>query len=162
MSQIPLVAILNNIRSLYNVGSIFRTADAVGIEKLWLCGITGTPQTSNQKQNSRERIEKTALGAEKTVAWEQAVDPCHVALFYRKRGYKIVLLEAMREAKLYREYQASDPVCMVVGNEIAGVSEGLMRIADEVLAIDMAGVKGSLNVSVAFGIGAYHFRSCMV
>lgn len=148
--RLPFVAVLNNIRSLYNVGSIFRTAEGAGLEKLWLCGITGVPPSG--------MISKTALGAEKEVPWEFRVDVCSVLEMYRRKGYTIVFLEQMVKSIPYQDYNPSGPICLVLGNEIQGVSEDLLVYCDTALEIEMAGVKNSLNVTVAFGIVAYHVR----
>ncbi len=151
--RVRLVVILNHIRSLYNVGSIFRTADGIGIEKLWLCGITGTPGSS------RTTISKTALGAEMVVNWEYAWDAHSVARVYKAHGYEIVLLEQIKGARSFEEYQpANKPVCLVLGNEVEGVSDELLKLCDVPIEIEMAGLKNSLNVSVAFGIVAYDIK----
>ncbi len=142
--------ILNNIRSLYNVGSIFRTADGVGLEKIWLCGITGIPPDS--------QISKTALGAEHSVPWEFQSSAREVIEKLRKQGYQIVLLEQTAQSIPYQEFRPKGPVCLVVGNEITGVSEDLLPFCDAAIEIEMAGIKNSLNVAVAFGIVAYHIR----
>lgn len=149
--RLPFTVILNDIRSLYNVGSIFRTADGAGVEKLWLCGITGFPPS--------ERISKTALGAEERVSWEYHPDPCTVIQRLKKRGYQIVLLEQMEPVTAYEDFMPEGPVCLVLGNEISGVSEELVRLCDRAVEIEMCGIKNSLNVSVAFGVVAYHIRS---
>ena len=152
-SKLPFTVVLNNIRSLYNVGSIFRTADGAGVEKLWLCGITGTPDSD------RERIEKTALGAEKTVLWEHAWGILPVVRDLKQHGYQIVLLEQTKQSIPYQEFEPKSPVCLIVGNEITGISDELLALSDAAVEIEMAGTKNSLNVTVAFGIVAYHMRS---
>jgi len=149
--SVPLVVVLNDIRSLHNVGAIFRTADGVGVEKIWLCGITGAPPQSE--------IHKTALGAQERVPWEYHRDAAAVIMQLRERGYKIVLLEQTDESGDYFEFQPGGPVCLVLGNEITGVDDRLVSLADAAVEIPMAGVKNSLNVSVAFGVVAYHFRN---
>lgn len=151
--KLPFCAVLNNIRSLYNVGSIFRTADGAGVEKLWLCGITGHPPDT--------QISKTALGAEARVLWEYRRDTREVLRELKSRGYKIVFLEQLAESIPYQDYHPTAPVCLVMGNEISGVSDELIALCDETLEIEMAGAKNSLNVSVAFGVVAYHFRNCL-
>ena len=152
-SPLPLTVVVNNVRSLYNVGSIFRTCDAVGIEKLWLCGITGIPPSS--------RISKTALGAENTVPWQHCWEAARVVRELKGRGYQIVLLEQMRESVSHDEFVWRPPVCLVLGNENSGISEELFSLADAAVEIEMRGIKHSLNVTVAFGIAAYHVRSRM-
>lgn len=149
----PLTVILNNIRSLHNVGSIFRTADGAGVEKIWLCGITGFPPDS--------QISKTALGAETRVAWDHAYDAKEVIHDLKKSGYQIVLLEQTDTSIFYHEFMPDFPVCLVLGNEIEGVSDELVALSDASVEIEMAGHKNSLNVGVAFGIVAYHFRNCL-
>lgn len=148
--KLPLTVILNNVRSLYNVGSVFRTADGVGAEKLWLCGITGHPPEA--------KISKTALGAEREVPWEHSWKIGEVVQDLRRRGYQIILVERMAESVPYEEFAWKPPVALVLGNENTGVSEGLIERADAVVDIDMAGIKQCLNVTVAFGIVAYHIR----
>ncbi len=151
--KLPFCAVLNNIRSLYNVGSIFRTADGVGIEKLWICGITGHPPDT--------QISKTALGSEKVVPWEYRRDASALLRELKGQGYEIILLEQLAESVPYQDYRSSGPICLVIGNEIHGVSEELVSLCDKTLEIDMAGAKNSLNVAVAFGVVAYHCRHCL-
>lgn len=149
--KLPFVALLNNIRSLYNVGSIFRTADGAGLQKVWLCGITGIPPSN--------RISKTALGAEKRVPWEFHPNARVCLENLRQQGYQIVLLEQTGESVPYETFCPNGPVCLVVGNEIQGVEDGLLPYCDLALEIEMDGLKNSLNVTVAFGIAAYQIRS---
>ena len=149
----PFTVVLNNIRSLYNVGSIFRTADGVGIEKLWLCGITGHPPDP--------KISKTALGAENTVPWEHSWNIDTVLKELKKRHYQIVFLEQMDRSIPYQNFEPKSPVCLVLGNEISGVSEETLSLCDAAIEIEMAGLKNSLNVTVAFGIVGYHLRNCL-
>lgn len=150
-SRLPFAVVLNNIRSLHNVGSIFRTCDGVGVGKLWLCGITGYPPNA--------QLAKTALGAEGRVPWEYRADACSVLKELKGKDYKIVLLEQTTESISHDEFEPGGPVCLVVGNEIEGVAQSLVPLCDAAIEIEMAGLKNSLNVSVAFGIVAYHLRS---
>jgi tRNA G18 (ribose-2'-O)-methylase SpoU len=147
---LPVTVVLNNIRSLYNVGSIFRTADGAGIEKIWLCGITGTPEQAG--------VKKTALGAEERVPWEHHPDAVDVVRQIKSKGYQIILLEQMEESISYHQFVPKPPVCLVIGNEIEGVSRELVDLCDLSVEIAMSGIKNSLNVSVAFGIIAYHLH----
>ncbi len=149
----PVTVVLNSIRSLYNVGSIFRTADGVGVEKIWLCGATGHPP--------RRQITKTALGAEARTPWEYRGDVVSVLTQLKKENYQIVLLEQTDESIPYQEFMPQFPVCLVLGNEIEGVDTRLLSFCDNALEIEMEGVKNSLNVAVAFGIVAYHFKLCL-
>lgn len=148
--KIPVVVVLNNIRSLHNVGSIFRTADGIGVEKLYLCGYTGYPPQSG--------IAKTALGAEDSVTWSYHEDVLEVIKKYKDIGHKIVLLEQIEESISHDAFKPEGPVCLVLGNEISGISDDVLKLADVALEIDMAGIKNSLNVAVAFGIVGYHLR----
>jgi 23S rRNA (guanosine2251-2'-O)-methyltransferase len=147
---LPFCAILNNIRSLYNVGSIFRTADGAGLEKLWICGVTGIPPDT--------KISKTALGAEKSVPWEYVRHAKTCAENLKARGYQIILLEQTEKSIPFDEFKPEGPVCLIVGNEISGVSDELLPYCDAAVEIEMAGLKNSLNVTVAFGIMAYQLR----
>lgn len=144
-------ALLEDIRSLWNVGSIFRTADAIGISKLYLCGITGCPP--------RSEISKTALGAEEDIPWTyhpyvlQAVD------LLKKSGTKIIGLErndkSINLVKALKEKNISGPICLAVGNEVAGLSPELMQSCDYICDLPMKGKKESLNVASAFAVAAY-------
>ncbi len=162
-----LYAILHNIRSLHNVGSMFRTADAAGVKKLYLCGITGTPP--------RKEIAKVALGAEQTVAWEYVRRTGDVIKRLRRQGVHIVALERTKGSIDYRNLPlvlkspsvspfrkgGLNGICdeiniaLLVGNEVEGLSPALLKQADTVIHIPMRGKKESLNVSVAFGIAVY-------
>jgi len=146
--RVPLVVVLDSVRSLYNVGSIFRTADGAMIEKLVLGGFSPHPP--------RKEIDKTALGATQTVPWEYVKSPAEAVRSWKSRGYQAVCLELTDRSVPYYEVQASDfPMCLVIGNEITGVSADALRECDRALEIPMYGMKQSLNVSVAFGIAVY-------
>jgi len=151
--RLPFVVVLNNIRSLYNVGSIFRTSDGAGVDKIWLCGITGHPPNN--------QIAKTALGAQEHVSWEYREDICSLLKDLRTKNYQIVLLEQTEESCVYEAFEPKAPVCLVIGNEIEGASQNIFTLCDSAIEIEMAGIKNSLNVAVAFGVIAYHFRSCL-
>lgn len=144
--RVPIILLLENIRSLFNVGSMFRSADAAGIEKVFLCGITGYPP-----QNG---ITKSALGAEESVKWEYERNSVEVIQMLRNKGFKILALEQARKSCLYHEYvfKKEDKIVLVVGNEITGVSQEVMDIVDQVVEIPMYGIKNSLNVAVACGV----------
>lgn len=151
---LALTVLLDNIRSLHNVGSIFRTADGMGVEKIWLCGITGYPPDS--------QISKTALGAETCVPWEHAYDASAVIKDLKKQGYQIVLVEQTDQSVSYHKFLPQAPMCLVLGNEIQGVSEDVVKLADASIEIEMAGHKNSLNVGIAFGIVGYYLRHCLL
>lgn len=146
--RVPLVVVLDNFRSAYNVGAAFRIADGAGIEKLWLCGITGYPPSA--------QISKTALGAEQCVHWQYHDDAVTVVKDYKAQGYQIIVLEQTDASFDYRDFEAKQPICLVLGNEIDGVSDAVVAAADSAMEIPMYGVKNSLNVSVACGIAVYH------
>ena len=148
--RLPLCVVLNNIRSLHNVGTIFRTADGAGVEKIWLCGITGYPPQSG--------IAKTALGAEEHVPWEYREDILGLLKELKVKGYQIVLLEQMQGSVSHEVFKAKSPVCLVIGNEVDGVTDSLQNLSDAAIEIEMDGIKNSLNVAVAFGIAVYQLR----
>lgn len=152
-ARLPFTVILNDIRSLHNVGSIFRTCDGLGVGKLWLCGITGYPPNG--------QLAKTALGAEQSVPWEYRQDVLSVLHELKSKAYQIALLEQTTASIPYEEFRPSGPVCLVVGNEIDGVMRQIVPFCDVAIDIAMAGVKNSLNTAVAFGIVAYHIHSCL-
>ena len=148
--RLPLCEVLNNNRSLHNVGTIFRTADGAGVEKIWLCGITGYPPQGG--------ITKTALGAENHVPWEYREDILDLLKELKNAEYQIVLLEQMHGSVHHDLFKAKSPVCLVVGNEVDGIAEGLQVLSDAAIEIEMDGIKNSLNVAVAFGIAVYQLR----
>ena len=146
--RMPVVVLLDNIRSLYNVGSIFRTADGVLVRKLLLAGFTPHPP--------RKEIDKTALGATLSVPWEHYTSTTSAIASIRSEGYKVCCLELTTESLPYSEVRKEDfPLCLVIGNEINGVSKDIVEQCDLALEIPMFGTKQSLNVSVAFGIAAF-------
>jgi tRNA G18 (ribose-2'-O)-methylase SpoU len=146
--RFPLAVIAENVRSLYNVGSMFRTSDGALIEKLWLCGYTGFPP--------RKEITKTALGSVETVPWENNVDTVSVIKKLKTDGYSIVALEHTDSSVNYLEAEYKFPLCLMLGNEVEGLSEEAVSLADTAVEIPMYGIKQSLNVSVAYGILVYH------
>lgn len=144
----PLVVVVDNVRSLFNVGSIFRTSDAARIEKLYLTGISGTPENRG--------LHKTALGAQDTVAWEYARDPAAVVEQLRGDGFTIAVLEITDTPTRTDAVAEEDfPLCLVVGNEVSGVRDALVAHADLALEIPQYGAKQSLNVAVAYGIAIF-------
>jgi tRNA G18 (ribose-2'-O)-methylase SpoU len=151
---VPLVLVLDNIRSLHNVGAIFRTADGVGLQKIWLCGITGFPP--------RVEIRKTALGAEERVPWEYARDTLSVVKRLKEEGYEIVILEQAEGAVAFENFFPARPVCLVVGNEVEGIADAVCALGDAAVEIEMRGIKNSLNVAVAFGVVAFHLRASLM
>lgn len=149
--MVPCEVLVDNVRSLYNVGSLFRTASGAGVARLHLCGITPTPDNP--------RLHKTALGAERQVSWTYHADGLQAALRLRNEGYALWALEGGREAgSLFGAPRPDEPFVLVVGNEVSGVDPAILAECARVLAIPMAGGKTSLNVAVAFGIAAYALR----
>ncbi len=149
MCQISVI--LPNIRSLYNIGSIFRTADAIGVEKIYLTGYSGTP-------DKQEKIRKTALGAENNIPWEYHFHTWQVIENLRKQGFQIIALEQTPQSLDYRKLKPKNKVALIVGNETKGLSKSILNRCDYHLELPMIGKKESLNVSVSFGILAYHLR----
>jgi 23S rRNA (guanosine2251-2'-O)-methyltransferase len=158
-----LAVIAHDIRSVHNVGSIFRTADAAGVTKIFLCGITPSPL--DRFKEVRADFAKVALGAEKYIAWESATATADVIKRLKKDGYKIFALEQSKRSVPYYE-AARDArlavggarVAIIVGNEAKGLPQSILRAADRILEIPMLGKKESLNVAVAFGIVAFGVR----
>ncbi len=146
--RMPIYVLLDNIRSLYNVGSIFRTSDGAFIEKIFLTGFTPYPP--------RPEIDKTALGATKTIPWEYNKDPLEIIHKLKEQSIKIVSLEHTDSSIPYYDYKDSDyPLCLVIGNEIKGIRDEILKLSDIAVEIPMFGMKQSLNVSVAYGIALF-------
>jgi tRNA G18 (ribose-2'-O)-methylase SpoU len=144
----PIYILCDNIRSIFNVGAIFRTSDAAFIEKIYLTGYTPYPP--------RKEIEKVALGATLSVPWEYRKNPMEVIQELKVRNIKIISLEITDNRKYYWEIVKEDfPLCVILGNEITGVSKELIEASDYSIEIPMYGMKQSLNVSVACGIVIY-------
>jgi 23S rRNA (guanosine2251-2'-O)-methyltransferase len=148
--SIHLEALLDNIRSAWNVGSIFRTADGFGLRHMHLCGITPTPENDAMK--------KTSLGAEDSVGWEYHKDALKLVQKLKVEGWRILALEEHERATSISQFanpQSANPILLIVGNEVTGVDPGLLDLCDEILFIPMHGQKKSFNATVAFGIAAY-------
>ncbi|RLD13593.1 TrmH family RNA methyltransferase [candidate division KSB1 bacterium] len=148
LKRLPIYVIAENIRSMHNVGSIFRTSDGARIEHLYLTGFTARPP--------RMEIEKTALGATDSVPWSYAKDPVPILEKLKARGVQIVVVEHTSQSKNFLQADYQFPVCLVMGNEVDGVSEQVVKMADMAVEIPMLGIKQSLNVSVAYGVVLYH------
>jgi tRNA G18 (ribose-2'-O)-methylase SpoU len=143
--KVPIVLVLDNIRSLNNVGSVFRTADAFLLEKIFLCGITGQPP--------HREINKTALGATESVSWEYRQDACSLVSALRDEGYQVIAVEqADRGIPLQNFRPERQKLALIFGNEINGVSEELIQLSDSVIEIPQFGTKHSLNIAVSIGI----------
>ena len=144
--KLPYVLVLDNVRSLLNVGSIFRTADAFRVEKIFLCGITGTPP--------HRELAKTALGADETVPWQYAPDAAELVGQLRRAGYVVAVVEQTDRSQSLADFQpeAGRRYAFVLGNEVSGVGDEVVAQADVGLEIPQFGTKHSLNVAVAAGI----------
>jgi 23S rRNA (guanosine2251-2'-O)-methyltransferase len=149
--KLPVCIVLDNVRSLHNVGSSFRTADAFKIEKIYLTGITGTPP--------HREIQKSALGATESVAWEYVEDSTEAVKNIKAAGYEIIIIEQTTASKPIHEFTPVDEkkYCLVFGNEVEGVSEGVLAHGDLALDIPQGGTKHSLNISVCLGIVTWEF-----
>lgn len=141
----------HNIRSLWNVGSFFRTCDALAVEKVYLTGYTGIPP--------RKEISKTAIGAEEFVGWESPRDPIPTLKQLKEEGWSLVALEITKDAIDISEYKPADNVCLIVGHELTGVPDDILSLCDDVVMIPMHGHKESLNVAVAAGIALNQLRT---
>ncbi|MFA4999340.1 MAG: TrmH family RNA methyltransferase [Parcubacteria group bacterium] len=152
------IAILDNIRSAHNVGSIFRTADAFGISEVYLCGTTPTPV--DKFGRTRRDIEKVALGAEKTMPWKYFSSTLRAVNSSKRKGIKIFSIEQNEKSEdisKLNNYKNFD-IALVFGNEVEGISQKVLKNSDKIFEIPMFGKKESLNVSVAFGIAVYNIR----
>ncbi len=151
-AKMPLVVVLDSIRSLYNVGSIFRTCDAFRVEGICICGITATPP--------HPEIHKTALGAEDSVSWWYESDPLAAVSKLRTEGYEILAVEQCEGSTMLNDFSPlpDHKYAVVLGNEVKGVQQSVVDVCDGCLEIPQFGTKHSLNVSVAGGIVVWHFN----
>ena len=151
LDKLPVICVLDNVRSQHNIGSIFRTSDAFRIEELYLCGITATPP-------NRE-IKKSALGATESVKWKYFTDTCLAVEQLKEAGYKVIAIEQAVNSIILEDYmpEVGEKTALVFGNEVTGVSESVMEIIDACVEIPQFGTKHSFNVSVSAAIVLYHF-----
>ncbi len=152
-SKIKKAVILDNIRSVYNVGSIFRTSDALGVDKIFLCGCTPTPL--DRFGRARNDLAKVALGAEKDIAWEYFKDTKEIIKKLKKEKFQIIAVEQDKKSVDFKKVKIKYPVAVVMGNEVNGINKKTLVLCDVIVEIPMMGKKESLNVSVAFGIVGY-------
>lgn len=148
-----LDVLLDNIRSAWNVGSMLRSADGAGVRRAYLCGVSATP--------GNPKVAKTALGAERSLPWQHAPDAAALAAALKNDGRRIWALEGGPQSVSLFELRAEiagSPLVLAVGNEVTGVDPGVLEQCDRVVSLPMAGVKGSLNVAVAFGVAVYFIR----
>ncbi len=158
VEKLPVYVILDNIRSNYNVGSIFRTSDGAMIEKLYLCGYTPHPPEAEKKTGKKE-ILKTALGSTESVDWEYVKHPKDIVRKLKDEGVKIFALELTDLSIPYYNLTSFNfPIGLIVGNEITGVSQDLINLCDGSIEIPQYGIKQSLNVAVAYGISIFELR----
>jgi len=144
--KIPVAILLDNVRSLHNVGSAFRTADSFKVEKIFLTGITGTPP--------HREIHKTALGATDSVDWEYNENSAGLVTQLKREGYTIVIIEQTNESRPLQTFEphTAEKYCLIFGNEVNGVSDDVLKQGDIALEIPQEGTKHSLNISVCLGI----------
>jgi tRNA G18 (ribose-2'-O)-methylase SpoU len=152
VKKLPVHVILESIRSSYNVGSIFRTSDGAMIEHLYLCGYTPAPP--------KKEILKTALGSTESIKWTYEKDPVKIIAELKKLGIKICALEQTSRTIPHYEinYKKHFPICLIIGNEITGVSQELIDLCDFSIELPQYGIKQSLNVAVAYGIAVFKLR----
>ena len=155
MAKMPVVVVLDNVRSAQNIGAFFRTGDAFAVEKVVLCGITATPP-------SRE-IHKSSLGAEFTVPWEYSKTTVEAVESLKQQGYAIVAIEQVEGAVMLDklEVDSTKKYALVFGNEVAGVDQAVVDLCDGAIEIPQAGTKHSLNVSVAGGVVLWPFFAAL-
>ena len=142
----PIIVVLNDVRSLHNIGSVFRTCDAFLVEKVYLCGITATPPN--------KEIHKTALGATETVEWEYAKDVVEVVKLLKESGVSVQSVEQVENSVMLNDFKITEGVkyALVFGNEVKGVNQEVVNLSDGVIEIPQLGTKHSLNISVSAGI----------
>ncbi len=149
--KIPVSIFLDNVRSLNNVGSAFRTSDAFLVEKIYLGGITGTPP--------HREIQKTALGATESVAWEHVPEPLPFLKALQEDGFKIISIEQAENSTSLLDFtpEKNEKYCLVFGNEVFGVEQEIVSVSDVVIEIPQFGTKHSLNISVSLGVVIWEF-----
>ncbi len=155
MTKMPVVVLLDNVRSLQNVGAFFRTGDAFAVERIILCGITATPPNRD--------IHKTALGAEMTVAWSYNPSTLDALAELRAEGYELWAVEQVEGSVMLHDFhpEKGRKYALVFGNEVDGVAQEAVDVCDGAIEIPQAGTKHSINVSVSGGVVLWHFfRGC--
>ena len=150
-AKLPLVVVLDHVRSLYNVGSVFRTSDAFRVNEVILCGITAIPPHTE--------IHKTALGAEESVAWRYFKDTMEAVHTLRAEGYTLLAIEQCEGSTMLQDFHPDDTkrYAFILGNEVRGVQQSVVDVCDGCLEIPQFGTKHSMNVSVTAGIAIWHF-----
>ena len=150
-----IVVVLDNVRSVHNVGSVFRTSDALGVSLIMLCGITPAPV--DRFGRDRDDLHKAALGAEKTVSWRQCSSALECVTSLRQEGYTVIAIEQDERSVDYKTVSVGEKTAFVFGNEVDGVSKNVLEQCDVVAEIPMMGGKESLNISVSFGVAMFRF-----
>ena len=154
INKYSILPVLDNIRSAYNVGSILRTCEGLGVSRIALCGITPDPRV--------QKVVKTSLGAENSVQWQKETNCVIFINSLRNNGYQIISLETDKSAKSIGEiskYDISHKIALVIGNEKHGIDPGVLKLSDLILSIPMYGQKESLNVAITFGISLFHLSN---
>jgi len=146
-----LYIIAHNIRSLYNIGTIFRTSDAIGVKELFLTGYSGHPP--------RKEISKVALGAEESIEWKHYKSLNYLLKKLKKNKVKIIALETNENSINYLKFKPKFPLALIIGNEVSGLSSGILKNVDKTIFIPMNGIKESLNVGIAMAIAGYYIIS---
>ena len=154
--KLPVAVVLDNVRSMHNVGSIFRTCDGFAVEQICLCGITGQPP--------HREIEKTALGATQSINWTYYAEPLHAVEQLRKDGYKVIAVEQAEKSIMLNQFETieGDKYALVFGNEVNGVSDEVMQVIDACIEIPQFGTKHSFNIVVSAGIVLWDFFTKLV
>ncbi|HTK22254.1 MAG TPA: RNA methyltransferase [Mucilaginibacter sp.] len=154
--KLPIAVVLDNVRSMHNVGSIFRTCDGFAVEQVCLCGITGQPP--------HREIEKTALGATQSINWTYHTEPLHAIEQLRKEGYKIIAIEQAEKSIMLNQFETaeSEKYALIFGNEVNGVSDEVMKVIDACIEIPQFGTKHSFNIVVSAGIVLWDFFTKLV
>ncbi|MFA7209489.1 MAG: RNA methyltransferase [Parcubacteria group bacterium] len=157
MKDRELYIIAHNIRSAHNVGAIFRSCDGAGVKKIFLTGYSQKPAEESKENKSKpeKMLEKTALGAQLSVAWEGADDLVTLIEKLKKEGVRIVALEKTEGSVDIKKFKPVFPMALILGHEVDGVKDEILRMCDAVIEIPMRGKKESLNVSVATGVAIY-------
>ena len=156
-----LYIILHNIRSAYNVGSMFRTADGMGVKKIYLTGYTASPYCEKDLHMTKPQkmISKTALGADEFVSWEKASQIGKLISRLKSEKIEIVALEQDKKSVNYKKFKPKFPLALIVGNEPKGIDKKILKKCDQIIEIPMKGEKKSLNVAVSIGIAGYEISS---
>jgi|SRR6185503_871985 len=156
LAKLPVAVVLDNVRSMHNVGSVFRTADGFAVEHIYLCGITAQPP--------HREIEKTALGATQSISWTYYNEVMDAVNDLRSQGYQIVAIEQAENSIMLQDFAtaAGEKYALIFGNEVNGVTQEVMNIIDECIEIPQFGTKHSFNIVVSAGIVLWDFFSKMV